>query len=198
VVSKLQLIGLYSDHPGCGKTAVARILQEERGFEVVSFAGTLKRMTRILLLDLGMSEQEIKLALTKNKEMPEPLLAGRTPRELMQTLGTQWGRGCMDEELWNRCWFGRVADELLMGSSVVTDDVRFPNEAKLLRDHGGLLIKVERPDGGSDRFAGHASEGALAATPMDGVLLNDGSLEDLRENALRLVAHLGRLKHAAS
>lgn len=193
----VKLIGLYSDRPASGKSEVARVLQQQLGFECIPFAGTLKRMARLLLEDLGLSVREVEIAMTSGKEQPLPLLADRTPRQLMQTLGTDWGRGCMDEELWNRCWFQRVSTALAMGCHVVVDDVRFRNEARLIRDHGGLLIKVVRPEGSSDRFTAHASEGALALEPMDGVLLNDSSLEVLEENILRLVAHAMRMPHAA-
>lgn len=193
----VKLIGLYSERPQSGKSTVAEMLQQELGYECIPFAGTLKRMARVLLEDLGMSAHEVNIAMSSGKEEPLHLLAGRTPRQLMQSLGTEWGRGCMDDELWNRCWFAQAAAALTMGCSVVVDDVRFPGEAKLIRDHAGMLVQVVRPAGGSDRFIGHSSEGGLQADAMDALLMNDGNLDDLWENLLTLLKPARELSHAA-
>ena len=182
---KTQLIGLYSPLPQSGKSTVAFTLQWQ-GYRVVPFAGTLKRMLRVLLLDLGQSEEEAERALSTQKELPCILLNTVTPRQMMQRLGTEWGRQLVAPDLWVRCWKGQVIRALGDGESVVADDIRFPEEAKAVRDLGGLMVRVLRPGGGSSAFAAHASEGALNDWPFDHTIVNDGSLEDLQAQVLEL------------
>jgi len=62
---------------------------------------------------------------------------------------------------------------------VVIDDVRFPNEAEMIRRLGGELWLVDRPNVVYE--GDHASEGALADVVPDAVINNSGSLEQLRE-----------------
>jgi hypothetical protein len=56
----------------------------------------------------------------------------------MVTLGTEWGRDNIHADLWARLWSARIAT-LGREANIVTDDVRFPNEVRALRHHGGEL-----------------------------------------------------------
>jgi hypothetical protein len=183
------VIGLYSPLPMSGKSTAASALTGV-GWKRLPFAGTLKRMLRVLLLDLGQSEEEVEHALSDQKELPCVLLHSHTPRELLQLLGTEWGRDSVDTELWVKCWKGRAITALGDGRSVVADDVRRVNEAQAVKDFGGLMVKVVRPGGGSPAFSDHASEGALEDWPFDAVLVNDGSKRDLERQVLALVEQL--------
>ncbi len=98
------------------------------------------------------------------KEEPTPLLCGRTPRQAMQWLGTEWGRQLIGEELWIAAWQAaaeRTPDFWGDGSHsplIVADDVRFANEARAIRDRSGRVVRIERPDAGSVSGHAHASE----------------------------------------
>jgi hypothetical protein len=60
----------------------------------------------------------------------------------------------------------------------VVDDVRFENEADLIKRMGGSMWKVVRP--GVERASEHASEGGLDAWPhFDACIVNDGTLQQL-------------------
>jgi hypothetical protein len=180
-----QLIGFYSSLPMSGKSTAAAALSGV-GYKRLPFAGTLKRMIRVLLLDLGQSEAEADAALSDQKELPCILLNTITPRELLQTLGTQWGRELVHPDLWVRCWKGRAISALGDGFSVVADDVRRTNEARAICDLGGVMVKVVRPGGGSEAFSDHASEGGLEDWPFDHTIVNDGSIDDLQRQVLAL------------
>lgn len=65
---------------GSGKSTAAKYLSE-KGYECIKFAGPLKRM----LYALGLSEMEVEGAL---KEAPQDKFYGKSPRHLMQTIGT--------------------------------------------------------------------------------------------------------------
>ena len=180
------VIGLYSSLPMSGKSTAAAALTSAN-WKRLPFAATLKKMTRILLLDLGQSEQEVEASIASQKELPCILLPSRTPRQIMQTLGTDWGRDMIDQDIWIKCWKGQAVSALGDGFNVVVDDVRRHNEAQVIKDFGGLMVKVVRPDGGSEAFSGHASEGGLEDWPFDHTLVNDGTIADLERQILALV-----------
>ncbi len=66
----------------------------------------------------------------------------------------------------------------------VVTDVRYPSEAERVRALGGEVWLVERPHVISD---GHDSERPLKDSLIDGVIINDGSKEDLRAHVRRLL-----------
>jgi hypothetical protein len=183
------IIGLYSPSPGHGKTTVANYIRG-KGFQVISFADPLRGMVYSLLVDLGLQPTEAWSAITTNKNVVIPAL-GMTGRHLLRTLGTEWGRDLICNDLWLRSWSARIAGL----SYVVTDDVRFPNEADLIRQAGGQLwIVTSEREGFAPVDANHRSDGALLDYAFDYGICNDGSLGELYEqvdealSAIRLPA----------
>jgi hypothetical protein len=171
-----QLIGLYSPAPRSGKSTVASYLTEH-GFYTVSFATPLKRMIRTFLIQFGYGPEDIDYLLTDGKHEQIRSL-GVTPRQLLQTLGTEWGRTCIHPDVWLKCWRSTADRYLSTGVSIVCDDIRFPNEADLIRSLGGQLWRVHRPE--AERATTHASEGSLDNFPhFDRRITNDGTLLDL-------------------
>lgn len=83
-----------------------------------------------------------------------------TPRKLMQLIGTECGRQIIHPNLWINALMSEYKSdmEIEYGSShtyypddvkkfpnwIITD-VRFPNEAKAIKDRDGILIRVNRP-----------------------------------------------------
>lgn len=113
------------------------------------------------------------------KEMPIEGI-GKSPRELAQTLGTEWGRTHVGNDIWviaaerKLKQLGHWGD----GLTVITD-VRFENEAAWIRKHGSL-IHVTRPGAnGSVGVHNHASEAGILPVAGDIALLNGGSIQDL-------------------
>lgn len=133
---------------GAGKSTAAMHLVNRHGFHRVRFAGPLKAM----MAALGLSAAEIDGTL---KEQPCELLGGKTPRWAMQTIGTEWGRELIAQDLWIRAWRAAV-DRLPADANIVVDDCRFPNEADAVRAIGGWLVRIERP--GTDAVSAHQSE----------------------------------------
>ena len=153
-----------------GKSTAAEALLR-RGFRRYSFARPIKRMVRLLLRDCGLDQEQLAFH-EHHKEDLIPSL-GVSFRQLCQTLGTEWGRACVHPDLWVI-----AANEYLTGfGDYVVDDVRFENEATLIRQSGGLIIHVRRP-GLADDDA-HASESGIAWHPVDAVIDNDGDVEQL-------------------
>jgi len=176
------LIGLCSPRPGSGKTTVAETLVQQHGFTRLSFATPLKAMMRTFFLESGVSPEEADRLITDPalKELPAPSLLGTTPRYAMQTLGTEWGRMCIDKDIWVSAAINKAKSLLNSGRSVVFDDTRFPNEVEALFDLDGYLVNIIRPDAAhSDAVIGHASEGAISPDMADYTIPNDRDIEHL-------------------
>jgi len=106
-------------------------------------------------------------------------LTAVTVRRLLQWWGTEYRRA-QDSDYWTKAWGHKVAKYDLSRSHVLVDDVRFLNELKVIRAHGGLIVKIERPG-----FLGansHSSETSLDDfSSWDAVIVNDGTLELYRD-----------------
>ncbi|MFE7479991.1 hypothetical protein [Streptomyces sp. NPDC057552] len=100
-------------------------------------------------------------------------------RGLLQRCGTEAGRGLLGPDIWVDTLFKDVRT----GVPTVISDVRFPNEAQAIKDRGGLVVQVCRPKQMLIDGAAHISENALTGWDFDVVLLNTGSLDDLRRSA---------------
>ncbi len=154
---------------GSGKSTIADHLVADHGYTRVKFAETLKNMLRAL----GLTDRHIEGDL---KEQPCSLLGGQTPRRAMITLGTEWGRELIWQDLWVNNWRERAQAVLDAGGKVVVDDMRFPNEADFATSLGALRIRVIRPG----QLAGaHQSEAHASGMPVDREVMNDGTVSEI-------------------
>jgi hypothetical protein len=166
----------FSGRAGSGKSHASTYLAAKYGYTRVKFADPLKDMLRAV----GLTEEHIE---GKLKEEPCDLLCGKTPRFAMQTLGTEWGRSLIDAGLWGNLWSARVTSLLSQGAVVVTDDVRFSNEAGLIKSMGGIVIGLESP--ASVAVGNHSSE-AIDVIPNI-IIKNDPSLPGALESTLDFI-----------
>jgi len=105
-------------------------------------------------------------------------------RPLLQFWGAEFRRGYCGDDYWLKkmrlaaaTWYAR--------DWLIITDVRFPNEAELVRELDGVLIRVERDTGLDDT---HDSETALDDYDhFDFRLKNDGSLDDLETAVIGIV-----------
>lgn len=109
---------------------------------------------------------------------------GLTPRTVMQRWG-DWRRAREPD------YFVRIVSEWIdcvlaapRPLPIVLTDVRFPNEAAMLRRRGAVLWRITRP--GAEQPGGHTSERRHAGIVVDAVIVNDGSLEQLAKIAADL------------
>ena len=175
---KPRLVGLCG-LAGSGKTTAAEFLATN-GYKPLKFAGPLKAMTGALLKEVGLSRADILECLEgEYKEVPFQELQGKTPRHVMQTLGTEWGRGFMAEDFWLRIAESRAQQKMRRKGCVLFDDLRFENEAEMIRKNGGTVIKLVR---GESRAAAHASESL--DFEADITIDNTGTIKDLHANLI--------------
>ena len=171
------LIAIYSPVMGCGKSTAAQFLSFAYDFVPVGFAQPIKAMTRALLQSAGVEQEEVNAYLAGHlKEKPVPF-APVTCRMIMQTLGTEWGRQTIHEEIWVETLIERVDALLAGGDSVVIDDMRFPNEYEALAEYGATFVRIDRPS--ALNREPHESEGGLEGWRFHHEITNDGSVEDL-------------------
>jgi hypothetical protein len=94
-------------------------------------------------------------------------------RRLLQLLGTDIGRDLIDPDIWLNKWLDSAIE---YPASIIADDVRFPNEAQTIRDLGGTIVQVLRPDAPT-LIHPHPSEAGLPASLIDITLpIHDGPL----------------------
>lgn len=120
------------------------------------------------------------------KEQVIPWL-GKSPRQIMQTLGTEWGREHVHENLWVVLAQRKLLECANLGVDVlIITDYRFPNEGDWLEALGACVIHVDRPGQQVIASSGHASENKMPKRANDYHLINDGDLIHL-ENKLRCI-----------
>ena len=152
---------------GSGKSTVAKHLSNQRiPFVRTKFSGTLKKMLmQIPNVTTDMIEGELK-------EEPQELFGGKTPREVMQTLGTEWGRDSVYSKIWLDSWERSINDL----TYIVVEDLRYLNEAELVKRRGGQIWRIKRPD---YKCNGHISETEMKGIDPDLTIRNNGSVEEL-------------------
>lgn len=148
-----------------GKNTLADLLSFYINLDHISFASPLRAFVADVL---GVSAAELEA----EKETPISWLDGVTPRQMMQTVGTEWGRTMIHPELWLRSLLRRIPP-----SGAVISDVRFENEAKLIKDHGGILIRVVRS--GTGTGDGHISETPVPEKYVDYTVSNNGTPDEM-------------------
>lgn len=163
-----------------GKSTLAgefRRLAEFRGrkYREQPFAGPLKRM----LASIGVDVSDL------SKNAPVPFLDGRiTPRIMMQTLGTEWGRNLLPD-LWLKVWQHELDDSAHV---VTVPDVRFDNEADLIRGLRGVIIHVQRkPTADMLAVPTHASEAGITRVNGDIIFRNDRGIEKMAQFAASIL-----------
>jgi hypothetical protein len=90
-----------------------------------------------------------------------------------------------DEDFWVRVLMDKVKAAKGWNMPLVVTDCRYENEARTLKAHGFILVRIKRPDLVSTDS--HDSENALNDFPTDVTLINGGSIFDLHTAADSLV-----------
>lgn len=188
----------FTGRMGSGKTTLANYItsnkfMSEAGIDAkytkVSFATPLKDVVKYLF-DL---DNEQLYGSTKNVVDPR---YGVTPRYLLQYIGTDLFRN-WDKDFWVKTFQRKYSNV----GNIVLDDVRFENEADILHQMGGIVIKVVRYSQSHSqaemraetRAEIHASEKGIKN--YDYKIYNNGSYVDLM-NSLHELLHYIKCKQS--
>lgn len=159
------ILGLHGP-AGSGKTHLAQYLCQTYGWKRLSFAFPLRAMLSALFYEAGFDHADIMHLLNSQagKNEPIPELCGLSPRRLMQTLGTEWGRQAAHPQLWvnlaqNKVQRLKKSQPDLPG--IVFDDVRFPNEKETIENIGGVVVGLPTRYLADGTVPDHASEHPL-------------------------------------
>ena len=158
---------------GSGKDTVGYYLAEQFGFETMALADPLRMG---LMAMLGIDES----VLNDRQKKEEPIeWLGVSPRRLLQTLGTEWGRDMIRKDLWIRLARRRLEVVLSRWRTipgVVITDCRFDDEAEMVRGMGGTVIHLQ---GRGVNVGDHVSEGGVRFVDGDYRVSNDGTINTL-------------------
>lgn len=182
----MNLIGI-TGKAGTGKDTLAKIIVEEYGFAQYALAHPMKA-AMCAAFDLPMHVFE-------DRELKEQTIAwiGKSPRQLMQLFGTEFGRRLVRDEIWlmvaerRREWLASTDT----CSGMVVSDIRFPDEAAWIRACGGLLIHLDRP--GVEAVSAHSSENGVSMEDGDALIQNNGSIDDLSDKLTFLLSEKCKL-----
>lgn len=147
--------------------------------KTAAFATPLKRM----LFAMGWEREYLY---GDSKEVPHPFF-GVSGREAMQTLGTLWGRGCVSNDVWVRLCAQEITSKIEEGAdNIIITDVRFNDEAMLVKSLGGVVFRVLR-DTQDVGLSGHPSEAGVSDVFIDSDIFNYTSIDDLKGTASYIV-----------
>lgn len=106
-------------------------------------------------------------------------------RAFMWRDGTDAGRNFIGRDVWVSVMARRVSERLAAGEKLVITSVRYPNELDMVRDQGALTLWVDRA---GTTPGDHESDQSLTAADFDGLIDNDGTLDDLHDLAEQYAA----------
>ena len=192
---------------GSGKGTAGDILKD-LGFTPLSFAKGVKDVAAEMFgWPRHLLEGDTE-ASRKWREQPDEFWSKEfgkkfTPRLALQLMGTEVGRDVFHQDFWVIKMKKYIMEN--PEQNFVITDVRFRNEMQFVHDHGGILIEIQRgikphwygiaskanrDDKAAENFmlersGVHESEWRWIGGPIDHVIDNEGTLEDLKKNVIK-------------
>jgi dephospho-CoA kinase len=159
-----------------GKDAAADYLGKNFGYKNVKIAGNLKQIIKLMF---NMTKEHVD---GKLKDVVDERW-GISPRSAMQFIGTDVMQYKIQEIMPNikrNFWLQQFLLSIEESQKYIISDVRFKHEVDEIRKkYGGdvYVLKIVRPSLVNEET--HASETEWVDIKEDGIIMNDGSLEDL-------------------
>lgn len=161
-----------------GKDTLGNFFVDKYEYEQIAYADPLKEIGKLF----GFTHEQ--LYGSKKEELDDFWKV--SPRKFLQFVGTDLFRNNsntispnMGPNTWTNIVKKKIQDN--PNKCFVVTDVRFPNEAELVKELGGIIIKLNRHSIHNDD---HASESLIDSLTSDFEFDNNGSIEDLYNNVL--------------
>jgi hypothetical protein len=163
-------------------------LEEKSEWEIKKFAGKLKDIASHLTgYDIeDFEDQEFKKTLLGSEW-------GMTVREFLQKLGTDALRTGLHDDVWVNALMADYKpieygdDEQPHLPNWIITDCRFPNEAQVIKDKGGIIIRIDRPE--VSAINNHSSEVGLDNWKFDYKIANVSGIFELKEYIENILKH---------
>jgi len=166
---------------GSGKDTTANILKNYlTSVEILAFAKPLKDAAKILF---NFTEEQLHDPISK--EVVDSRW-NKSPREIFQWLGTQVLRNQIDKDFFIKHMEQRInqSDK----DTIIITDIRFDNEAELIKNLGGIIIKIIRPNATTTKHNNHETEQGITMSLVDEIILNNhNTLEELSNKVILTV-----------
>jgi len=188
---------------GHGKGSVASVLEHHHNFVKLSFADSLKDSVAAvfnwnrLWLEGDTTESRIWREEVDEWWSQRLNIPNLTPRIVLQQWGTEVCRRGFHDDIWIASLENKIHGYQNQNYNVVIPDVRFPNEIDMIQNMNGEVWVVKRgqdPQWLTDYIERgiqppniHQSEWAWAKSQFNQVILNDGTLDDLKEKITSLL-----------
>jgi hypothetical protein len=180
----------YSGKDTAANMALQRLIELGFGVYPLHMANPLKEAVAAIF-DLSPEQ------LHGSKKAETDIFWGRTPRQILQLMGTESVRDIFGQDTWCKAIERRIRRLIEVHKRPVEPwftiaDIRFPNEAEMVHRLGGKVIRCHC---GPSRLEGpaalHASEVALDEYEgFDFLLDNTGTLDHLRVQVLKVIERL--------
>jgi hypothetical protein len=164
------IIGL-TGRKGSGKDSAC---EKTVGWQKLSFAEPVKEICRYVF---GLSKRETDSPYLK--DMPLDRWPFDSPRKLMQVVGTDMFRNAYPD-----VWVKRFM-RTLGSRNVIVTDVRFQNEVDAIKERGGYVVKIVRPN--LQKTDLHSSETGIDSLQVDATIVNDLSKDHLHKEFQKFI-----------
>lgn len=170
-----RIIGL-AGKKGHGKDTAAKVFHQlfDNNTCILSFAHPLKVAVGSLF-----NLTEKMLEDRTFKETPLKEWDNKTPRQLLQWMGTDVLRNQFDKDIFLKNMEQKINGHLDFYDNIIISDVRFDNEAQMIQHLGGCVIQIdatERLGVGNDT---HPTENGISENLKDMVIYNNSNEEHL-------------------
>jgi hypothetical protein len=165
------IIGL-TGYARSGKDTVANILVENYGYTRVAFADKIKE----LLYEMNPQVGSTRVRSLVSEYGWEVAKSSPEVRHLLQELGVG-ARNIFGPGFWVHEAMKTMFDDPRPDMNYVVTDVRFLNEADMIKANNGQVWRIKRLD--VEPVNSHLSETQMDAYQVDQIFINNGTLDDL-------------------
>ena len=169
------IIGL-SGYAQSGKDTVANILVNQYGYQRVAFADKIReflyKTNPDLIYNAGWGEASVPLKSIIDMYGWDKAKQSENIRTLLQNVGVA-ARNVFGDDFWIK----QALAPAMKYKNIVVTDVRFENEANIIKHFDGQIWRVKRL--GVTAVNAHVSETEMDNYKVDQIFVNNGTIEDL-------------------